>query len=210
MTPRDRSLSPASILLLVLTVVLMTACPPTRDRGGSRTGSSSDAEAGVFSWYSYGYGYQIGRLLVTRDAGDTCDTNGYYDEDYDYLSASLYRGDSVDWEGEYFSIYDEGGPCYGLYGSDMSSIHCFGSVIDCRGEDGGCSSGYDSTLRITSFGNSRVSGSATVEGRTTSFSVLNCGVLDEYEARSTIPEEEPPADPPTSARIESAWGLRFR
>jgi len=207
----SRSLSLGLVLLAA--ALATTGCPPVRGGSGGGGGGGGGGANGVFSWYSYGYGYSVGRLLVTRDDADDCDTvDGYfYDDDYDYLRATLYKGEDVSWEGEYDDLYDESGACYGISEEDFPTIHCLGELTDCTGEEG-CSSSYGAEFRISSYSDARVVGSATIEGETTAFSVHNCGESG-YEGRSQpsgLPRAEGTSTVPAKRTIQSAWGLRFK
>ncbi len=163
-------------LALVALALTLVGCPPVRGGGGDDDDNASAGEHGVFLWQAYGYDYAIGQVLVTRDDEDTCGIvdGGYIaeDGDYDYARAIIYRGNDVGWVGEFFSTYDQDGPCYDIEG-DLNEIRCLGGAIDCRGEDD-CTDSYEATFRITSFSDSTVAGTITIGGRETPLSVLNC------------------------------------
>lgn len=215
-----RSLRPFLFAGLLLTLAgTLVACPPSRGGGGGgddEANGGGGGANGLFSFYNYGYGYVVGRLLVSRDDEDTCDLldeYGYtYDEDYDFARATIYKGNDVDWPGLYSNLYDEDSDCYDLSGEDdLSEVHCLGGAANCTGEED-CDSSYDSSLRITSYTATRVVGTLTVDGTDVDFSVHNCGEVS-YEGRSTVPVSS--STPPPSARDRagaprSAWGLRFR
>jgi len=204
------------MLMLVLCLALGTfACTPVRGGGGGGGGGGDGDpdEPGVFGYTFSDYydGYYTARLLLPLEDGFDCDDAGgyFYDQDYNYVLAYLYRGSDRSWEGSYDYVYDS--DC-NLEDYDYANLHCWGGTFYDDGNEIYADAG--DALRIDSYSNSSVRGQIRIGGETHDFTVLNCGETSYYDrgerGAAGAPEASTGADRPFKTDRSGRWGLRFR
>jgi len=194
--------------------LLIAACTPIRGGGGGGGGDGDDdEEPGLFAYRYTDYydGYYYATLLLPLEDGYGCgnvDEYAYmYDSDYNFLRASVYRGSSKSWEGDYDYIYDS--DC-GMEDYDYANLQCWYGEYSRDGDHVYVDAG--DALSIDSFSSSNVRGQVRVGGDSYDFRVTNCGEYsyDDRGERSYdgAPPEE--AASPRGTTRPASWKLRFR
>ena len=196
---------PVGWLLLLLLATSLLGCPPSREDSGDGQASST---ALLLSVYYPSFQASAATVLIPREAGMDCELPGYglTDDDEDFLSVSLVRGDLFEWPGSY-APNGVGEDCSssGYYYYNFEDQRCLVGVSGLNSEGETVALNEDAVVRITSYSATQVSGSVqTSPSQIEYFSATNCGERAQYG----YPDGSVPA--PGREGAASPWSLRFR
>jgi len=202
---RDQHLRRGLLVLVWVLAAALLGCPPSREDGDGGQGGST---ALLLSVYYPSFQASAATLLIPREDGMDCELPGYglSDDDEDFLSASLVRGEQFEWTGTY-QPNGVGDDCTssGYYYYNFQDQRCLVSVSGLNSQGEPVAINEDAVLRISSYTETRVTGSVqTSAGQIEYFSATNCGERAQYG----YPDGSVPA--PGREGSGSPWALRFR
>ena len=202
-------------MALLLLILPLLGCPPVRENVADAEGGGSYVDAFLNYRYMPGYQLYIAYLIIPREEEDgtfDCDDGsgyGWYDDDQDFFELYFYRGEEVDWTGDYPSYYDPECEISGSY--DYSIAHCWANA-DGVDPEGNWPDTNNLGFSLSSFDDSRVDGEVQYsEELSERFRATNCGELPSYYYEERGAEEE--TDDQAGAgfeRHEGGWLLRFK
>ncbi len=198
------------VLIAVVFASTILGCPPVRDNHPDAIDGGYGVEAVLnYRFYPYADAYVI-YFMIPREDDFGCENSqgyGWNDDDNLYLSAYLYRGTNVEWDGDYPSLYTPECEAYQTY--QWADANCTGNVWGTDAE-GVQINTNDNSFVISSWSDDQVRGSVTYGDVTESFRATNCGELDSYyyyEERSAPGDEGDSSGP---ADDGPRYGIRFR
>lgn len=196
---------------LLLLILPLLGCPPVRENVEGAEGGGTYIDAFINYRHLAMYQVYVAYLIIPREEEEgtfTCDNGsgyGWYDDDGDYFSQDVLRGEETDWTGDYPSFYDP--ECADYYGADYSEVHC---RTNSNGNDpeGGWLDDNLMTFEITSWDDNRVDGTVDYGNDLSErFRATNCGEQTTYYYEERAVER---ARPDAPERPRGSWLLRFR